>query len=567
MSISFVLLCIFALIILLLVNVFYQHRKERFTEPAGSKRLSEEIESLIRTRSNGADPGIVFGLNSVSNGEGTCSPGPPKQCVNFYTWPNFLKALDKYNAQVPREKHAFGYYEVSDVTKRERARLYSMAAFFANAHIESGGFNACKERVLIDGRCDESGDCSGGQLGHYTAAEAKVNGWTRDMCYLNKHVGADGEVPEDKKYDRPKNGCTDWQGNPVSDSRHCWFGRGALQISWPGNYGIYSPPGIDLCKNPDLICRDPIVAWQASIHYWGTKVEKKVREWAKTENKTMDVESMWTDPRVFQQVIKAIGPADGSMMLTSVGNTQRHCHFVSLLEKLGEVNVRARMKSALSNMYKDEAIKFRCGKTFADASQRCDATLCMENSCPAGESCFADVPSDHCTHTNLNSDSLGNTFNPLTCKDSPNVMQTPSAANQASIQASSSSTKPSVATQPAQTKPPAVTQQYMDASQPAQTQPPAVTQRNMNSSATQSQYRTSTPAPPNPTHHQPKASTSGTGTHTVVSGDTCYRISNQYCGRPCMSNEECSETLCNVDDCGALQIGQSIRYNCNGCQS
>ena len=356
---SFVHVCVFAIIIILLVSVFYQYR-ECFTEPIRGKRLSEEIESLIRIRSNGADPGSVFGLNSVSNGVGACSPGPPKQCVNFYTWPNFLKALDKYNAQVPREKHAFGYYEVSDVTKRERARLYSMAAFFANAHIESGGFNACKERVLVDGRCDHSGDCSGGQLGHYTAEEAKVNGWTRDTCYLDKHVDAGDEVPEHLKHDRPEKGCTDWKGNPVYDSRHCWFGRGALQISWPGNYGIYSPPGIDLCNDPDLICRDPIVAWQASIHYWATKVEKKVREWAKTKNETMDVESMWTDPNVFQQVIKAIGPADGSMMLTSVGNTQRHCHFASLLEKLGEANVRVRMKSALSNMYKNEAMKFRC---------------------------------------------------------------------------------------------------------------------------------------------------------------------------------------------------------------
>merc|ERR1712183_1191393 len=74
-------------------------------------------------------------------------------------------------------------------------------------------------------------------------------------------------------FDAPSQGCTDAWGRNMADSRNCWFGRGATQLSWPGNYDmvrdvVASAGGEDICNNPDSICNEGPVAWLTAIAYW-----------------------------------------------------------------------------------------------------------------------------------------------------------------------------------------------------------------------------------------------------------------------------------------------------------
>lgn len=57
-------------------------------------------------------------------------------------------------------------------------------------------------------------------LAFLLARKAKIAGFTITTCN-----GADA----------PADGCTDFWGNKV-DPKNCWFGRGATQLTWPGNY-------------------------------------------------------------------------------------------------------------------------------------------------------------------------------------------------------------------------------------------------------------------------------------------------------------------------------------------
>jgi len=48
-----------------------------------------------------------------------------------------------------------------------------------------------------------------------------------------------------------------------------YYGRGPIQLSWNFNYRIAGKAlGIDLWADPDLVSRDPAVAWKTAIWYW-----------------------------------------------------------------------------------------------------------------------------------------------------------------------------------------------------------------------------------------------------------------------------------------------------------
>ena len=479
-------------LLLLLGYALWRGRFEVFeTDAADATTDGARLDALVRRASGGVDPGEVFGLNPVTGEAAECVPGPPKKtCNNYYTWPNFMKAVDAYNRKARADGLSPAFAHPDSIN------LISLAAFFANAHIESGGFHACKERVLIDGRCDESGDCSGGQLGHYTAVEAKQQGWTKDKCYVREGG---------RQYDRPPKGCTDWRGNRVADARHCWFGRGALQISWPYNYGKYSPPGINLCEDPDLICRDPVVAWQVSIHYWATKVEKGVANWKATN--------------ALQTSIEKIAPADGSMSMASVGNKQRHRRFFLLLDKLNMGEQKNTIKDKLPSLIRKTTANSRCGSSWRDANTNCHAQCTVASDCPKpNQRCFAqlkpcaedDTPSVDATTAEATSD----TFDPP-----PMVAMSRTAPSSPSRTTFKPSTPPN---------------------------PPLQQQRVT---------RPASNIPPNQ------------GTYIVQEGDTCARIAREVCGRrtQCTDTNDCP-TLCDID-CRALAVGSKVNYHCGGCQS
>merc|ERR1712228_226232 len=83
----------------------------------------------------------------------------------------------------------------------------------------------------------------------------------------------------------------------------CWWGRGPIQTTGPNNYGDLqnnvikkiakkdkSYKGIDLCKNPQQLCKDDKVKWIGAVHYWANNVqtdyhfEKSLKGFAKKFN-------------------------------------------------------------------------------------------------------------------------------------------------------------------------------------------------------------------------------------------------------------------------------------------
>jgi hypothetical protein len=510
-------------LLLLLGYALWRGRFEVFeTDAVDATTDGGRIDALVRRASGGVDPGEVFGLNPVTGEAAECVPGPPKKmCTNFYTWPNFMKAVDEYNRNARAEGSTPAFAHPDNVN------LISLAAFFANAHIESGGFHACKERVLIDGKCDESGDCSGGQLGHYTSVEAKQQGWEKDKCQV------DGGS---RQYDRPPKGCTDWRGNRVADARHCWFGRGALQISWPYNYGKYSPPSIDLCKDPDLICRDPVVAWQVSIHYWATKVEKGVANWKAT--------------RALQDSIEKIAPADGSMSMDSVGNKQRHRRFFLLLGKLKMGKQINTIKDKLPTLIRKTKANSRCGTSWPDANTNCHAQCKVASDCPEpNQRCFAQLKP--CAGDGVpvadNVPSVDVPVPDVSVPDTTAVATTDvdSLPDIRAEAASVASESPMVAMPPrtAPFSPPTTTTSTFKPSTPPI---PTVKQR-----------------PTLPVYNIPP----NQGTYVVQEGDTCARIAQEVCGRRthCTDTNNCPTLCIPVADCRALQMGRKVKYNCGGC--
>ncbi|HEY1013539.1 MAG TPA: glycoside hydrolase family 19 protein [Herpetosiphonaceae bacterium] len=51
-----------------------------------------------------------------------------------------------------------------------------------------------------------------------------------------------------------------------------YFGRGPIQLSWNFNYGLAGQAlGLNLLADPDLVARDPAVAWKTALWYWMTQ--------------------------------------------------------------------------------------------------------------------------------------------------------------------------------------------------------------------------------------------------------------------------------------------------------
>merc|ERR1711964_5480 len=117
----------------------------------------------------------------------------------------------------------------------------------------------------------------------YTSAQAASKGFTVTTC---------------NGLDAPTDGCTDFWGNKL-DGKDCWFGRGALQLTWGGNYQgvaavVKTGTGIDICANPDAICESGVTAFEVAIGYWKLN------------------EGPWNRAHTFDSSLQVVRPADGS---------------------------------------------------------------------------------------------------------------------------------------------------------------------------------------------------------------------------------------------------------------
>jgi len=178
----------------------------------------------------------------------------------FYTWSGFEDAVCKYNAM--RAKKGKTPFLGSDDMNINGLTLVGI---MCNLEIETLHWTACKERVKdANGVCPCTypackGGCSGGLVNSYTSAKAKAAGWRITTC--------NGKTA-------PSQGCVDFWGNKVSNSEWCWWGRGATQLTWPGNYDMLADTvkeasNTDICEDPDSICgKDSMIAWLTAVAYW-----------------------------------------------------------------------------------------------------------------------------------------------------------------------------------------------------------------------------------------------------------------------------------------------------------
>lgn len=62
--------------------------------------------------------------------------------------------------------------------------------------------------------------------------------------------------------------CNDKQGVPCAKGKQ-YYGRGPIQLSWNFNYALAGKAlGLDLLNDPDMVARDPAVAWKTALWYW-----------------------------------------------------------------------------------------------------------------------------------------------------------------------------------------------------------------------------------------------------------------------------------------------------------
>lgn len=64
----------------------------------------------------------------------------------------------------------------------------------------------------------------------------------------------------------------------------CWWGRGPIQTTGPNNYGDLQEnviedisdtdlDSVDLCTDPQALCKTEKVAWLGGLHYWAKNVQ------------------------------------------------------------------------------------------------------------------------------------------------------------------------------------------------------------------------------------------------------------------------------------------------------
>lgn len=249
------------------------------------------VSALLRGSTTGdaaldaiaAKYGGTSGLESIldmqaSNGAGSCPVGG--HCTGFYTYAHLTQAIATWNSRSSAEEK---FLHSGDVETDAR----TLAAFMANVKYETAKFTACKERLMLADRtcpaAPNTGGCSGGKVGDYTSAKAAGEGFTQLTC---------------NGLTAPRAGCTDFWGNKL-DGKDCWFGRGALQLTWPGNMNsvakaVQAGSGIDICDNPDAICDSGASAFSTGIAYWLLN------------------EGPWKRAHTFDSSLQVVRPADGS---------------------------------------------------------------------------------------------------------------------------------------------------------------------------------------------------------------------------------------------------------------
>ena len=238
-------------------------------------------------------PNISTVFELQSDGQNICTPSTNTgQCKGFYTWNNFVKAVSLYNKDnTPKF--------LGESNPENKAR--TLCGFFANTKAETVSYRNCKERLASSGLTPgcpavAAGNCSGGNCSSYVIS---------NQNFGEKTCPSGGIT----------SGCKDAWGNNLPGT-NCYFGRGALQLTWIANYvpvanllsniKIDGKP-LDICKNPDSMCTDGVICWLTAIAYWMMNCNK------------------YSQDSIYTIISSGVRPADTSSNSARAKSYQSYC--------------------------------------------------------------------------------------------------------------------------------------------------------------------------------------------------------------------------------------------------
>ncbi|CAF1673736.1 unnamed protein product, partial [Didymodactylos carnosus] len=94
---------------------------------------------------------------------------------------------------------------------------------------------------------------------------AHVSQETDSLKTLEEYCGQDGTCKDNYQ-------TCDWNGAPAAVPGHYYWGRGALQISYPCNYkGAGDALQVDLLNNPEQVATNQALAWKVGVWFYTDK--------------------------------------------------------------------------------------------------------------------------------------------------------------------------------------------------------------------------------------------------------------------------------------------------------
>jgi hypothetical protein len=209
---------------------------------ASSEALREVLDECGQNFGDGSQLNL-----QVGDGSGRCPDNG--KCDNFYTLGNLMQSIDEYNAGRSLDKQF--------PNKVLGSRCLTLSAFLAQTAYESAQYSVCKEFVEP---CPDPSVCSGGHPSHYVPGNQGAD-WEPHTI----HLGWGTPEQVDTGRSGPQSGCTNYWGDNMTDPEWCWFGRGAIQITWLPNYNQFAQKYVE---DPDLICEHGDAGWSGSVAYW-----------------------------------------------------------------------------------------------------------------------------------------------------------------------------------------------------------------------------------------------------------------------------------------------------------
>jgi len=195
-----------------------------------------------------------------------------------YQWANFGAAFD--GTDMEKDVDVFWCYTPpflyleSSTTDELKKSVVGIMGFLAQGSWETGAWVSCDE---INHTGWEKASCSQ-KANDGTQLYQDVGASSPHACELDSTMSILGDAETEAK----KLKCG--SGYDPDLTNCCWWGRGSIQTTGPGNYGELQHnvvkhsdsaalKDVDLCKNPEKLCENDELKFVAGIYFWVTQVQ------------------------------------------------------------------------------------------------------------------------------------------------------------------------------------------------------------------------------------------------------------------------------------------------------